>query len=394
MAHSILAPSDAPRWSRCVGALAACKQLPPKASSIDSASGTLTHQIAERCLRTGTVPEHEALGRKFTVDGFEFTVDQDRCDRVRAYLSALSREPGNRYVEVGLDLSAALGVPGQYGTTDCVIVHNEGGLRHLSVHDLKDGAGIVYADSEQLLLYLIGAMREFASDHHEWGKLRTCVHQPRMAHYDERTWTFSEVCEKAAELRVAAQRAHQLYTAGTVQLSDLTPGPKQCKWCPLGGSCGARQQAIIDQFPVVGEPTVQQIAHQSDTDLAALYLKLDFIEETCSAVRKEAHGRALNGAKLPGLALRQGRKGARAWKDEETAATKLALIVEREKLYNAPTLKTPTQLEKDVGKEISEVLKPLVTQADGAWTLVPEEHRGRGPQREVAEFKNLSQELL
>lgn len=383
--HSLLAPSAAARWARCPGALLLSKGTPDKPSK-DAASGTLTHAIGEACLqfamdKRSTLATY-TLGSEHEVEGFKFTIDQDRLDRAMVYANNIMREPAaQRFVEHRLDTSPILGIPGQEGHADCIALDPLGsvvidGKEHsgvISVHDLKDGAGHTVWSKNNLQGMIYGAAALYEFDFlAPFNAIRFCIHQPRLNHYDEWTYTRTEIEHFISIIRPAAKLAYDLYHGNTdfIPAQHLNAGEEQCTWCPVRGRCPARAKRIVDMFQVLS------VKHEiDDPTLADIYVKLDEVESAIKDFRAEAYQRALAGRPIKGFKLVQGNRGRRFWKDQEKAAGILGMMYPDEKIYEPKKLVSPTEIERVVGKaryKEMDNLKALVDQADGAPTLVPE----------------------
>ena len=158
-----------------------------------SASGTCSHWILNYGFEHPTESIQQFLGREMIFDGFKFTIEQDRLDRVQTALDNVNREPGTGYYEIKLDTTPIFGVPDQQGHADVVKVDLQGvvvinGEEHkgvLTVHDYKDGFLLVNAKNNlQGLAYLAAALYKFEILG-EIRALRFCIHQPKINHYDE-----------------------------------------------------------------------------------------------------------------------------------------------------------------------------------------------------------------
>jgi Protein of unknown function (DUF2800) len=368
--HSVLSPSSASRWMQCPGSVALTHDL-GSITSVDAASGTLTHRIAETVLRRERTL-NSWLGQTLTVDGFEFTVDQDRIDRAKAYVDAIERETGVRHIEVKLDLSGVLGVPDQGGTADCVIVDAPNQV--LQVHDLKDGVGIVYAkDNKQLLTYAAGALAAFEL-YYAFREVKVAIHQPRVDHYDEHTYSVTEVLAHAKAARAAAQTCMGLIGKPKAEIEKhLSPSDAACRWCPVRGSCSARMQAVIDMFPIEPEPMPQALDMTPDR-IAYFLSRADEIENCVSDVRKQAAAMLRSGQAVPGFKLVQGRQGPRKWIDAATAERVLVAAV-GDRAYAPRELITATVAEKVLKKEHKKTWDDLqlnVARSEGSLSVVPE----------------------
>lgn len=371
--HALLSPSKAHRDSRCVAALAACRDIVDKPSQY-AAEGTAYHEIAAKVLELGADWQcANYVGEVITADGFSFTIDEDNAAYAQRYVDAVRRLPGRQFYEVKLDTSEVIGVPGQSGTGDAVTLD----YQHLTIHvdDLKFGRGeVVYAcGNEQLMIYGAAALRryEIMAD---WKFVRLGIHQPRVNHYSEHTYTVEELEAEIARIRPNLQKAYALYQNPPADLTPfMTPTEKGCRWCPIRGSCAARTKQVVDMFPVVSQAKPVQM---SDADLAAARDKVDQIEQWCSDIKEEAHKRAVfEGRTLPGWKVVEGRAGNRKWTDDAKAESALTELL-ADAAYKPRTIISPTDAQKAFKKAQVDftVMAPLITQAPPSKSLVREEN--------------------
>lgn len=384
--HSILAPSDSARWLRCVGALHLSKGLPDVDKEYN-ASGTCSHWLLEWALSNPTLDLDSWLGKTMKFGEFEFKIDEERLERVAYVVTNINREPGLMLTETLLDTTPVLGVPNQSGHSDIIKAYPEGGVMHptagllkgvLSVHDFKDGYLLVNArDNTQGLIYLCAAMFQLDLTG-EYEAFRFCIHQPKINHYDEWTYTRAELEAFMALIRPVAKLAYDIYH-GNVEFDaklHLNAGEEQCFWCPVRGRCVARAARIAAMF----EPMIRR--HElDDNSIGILYGQLDEIEQAVKDFREEARRRALMGVTIVGQKLIYGNKGKRRWIDAEAAEAALRaaadddLIIEREQIYEPRTIISPTEAEKLLKKRYAKV-KDQVTQSEPQLRLVPLGHKG------------------
>jgi hypothetical protein len=315
---------------------------------------------------------------------FKFTIDEENAAYAQKYVDAIRRIPGAQYYEVRLDTSEVVGVRGQGGTGDAVTLDFDAAIIH--VDDLKFGRGeVVFAKGNpQLLQYGAAALlkHELA---HDWKFVKLGIHQPRLGHYDEHTYTVEEVRAWVDATRPAFRLAHALWQEPTkLQLSHFTPGDKQCRWCPIRGNCGPRSDMFLAQFPVnePGAPPARPSALLSDEQLAAARDRVDAIEQWCADIKAEAHTRAVNlGRHLPGWKVVNGRMGNRKWVDEKAVEQKLKAVF-GEAAYKPKQVVSPAEAEKAAKKLKAdwEQFVAYVTQAEGAKSLV----RDDSPKQAVA----------
>jgi hypothetical protein len=384
--HSILAPSDSARWLRCVGALHLSKG-PPDIDKEYNASGTCSHWLLEWALTHPTLDLDVWLNKTMTFGDapkFDFKIDEERLDRVRFVVTNINREPGLMLTETRLDTTPVLGVPNQEGHSDIIKAYPEGGVMKdekllrgvLSVHDFKDGYILVTAKGHtQGLIYRCAAMFPFGSTG-DCAAYRFCIHQPKIHHYDEWTYTRAELLAFMELIRPVAKLAYDIYH-GNVEFDPklhLSAGEEQCLFCPVRGRCVARAARIAAMF----EPMIRR--HElDDKSIGILYAQLDEIESAIHDFRAEATRRAKMGVEIEGQKLIYGNHGKRVWanKAEAEAALRAAaredLIIEESQIYEPREIISPTQAEKLLKKRYAPLAKH-VTQSDHQLRFVPLAH--------------------
>ena len=345
-----------------------------------SASGTCSHWILNYGFEHPTESIQQFLGREMIFDGFKFTIEQDRLDRVQTALDNVNREPGTGYYEIKLDTTPIFGVPDQQGHADVVKVDLQGvvvinGEEHkgvLTVHDYKDGFLLVNAKNNlQGLAYLAAALYKFEILG-EIRALRFCIHQPKINHYDEWAYSREEIETFTRLIRPTAKLVYDLFH-GNVEFDPkihLNPGEEQCFWCSVRGRCSARARRILAMF----EPLINR--HELDDDtFGALYGQLNEITQAVKDFHIEALRRAQAGRRVPGHKLVQGYQGDRAWTDKAAVERLLPLVLPEERMYAPRKLVSPTQAEAAL-KELKrqgeyKALEKYVYRAPGSPQLAP-----------------------
>lgn len=397
--HSILAPSDSERWLRCVGALYLSKGIPPIDAEYN-ASGTCSHWLGSWSLTHPELDLSVWLGKEMTFGDstpFKFVVDDERIERVRAYVTQVNREPGSLLVEQKLDTTPVLGVPNQQGHADTVKLYPEGGVVKdgnllkgvLTVHDFKDGHILVRAkDNFQLMLYLCAAMMQYSLVG-EFEAFRGCIHQPKMHHYDEWTWSRTELLMFMDTIRPVAKLAYDLFYGNTPfdPETHLTAGERQCQWCPVRGRCPGRARYIISLFePIIAKHEINEATLGSIMQIA------DDVRGALADYEAEATARAQTGIKIPGQKLIRGHRGAREWSDPVKAASVMELTL-ADAAYRPRLPISPTEAERLLKKGAYAPLAAAVgvKQAEGRLKLVPESD----PHAEVvlSQFKPVQEPL-
>jgi hypothetical protein len=190
--HARLSPSGSKKWLSCPGSIA-LEAAFPNTSSTYSDNGTAMHTVAKMCL-TEHWPASRAVGTKVPVNapgelGRVVVFTDDMAEMTQGYVDTVrAMGIGNTMlVEHRVDFSAYVGVPGQFGTADAIILQPlEADTYELIVIDLK--TGFVKVDPEQntqAMLYALGAYDEFAMAY-AIRQVRIGIYQP--AHGGLREW--------------------------------------------------------------------------------------------------------------------------------------------------------------------------------------------------------------
>lgn len=386
--HAVFAPSKSDTWANCAGALALAKDLPAEPPSIYAASGTLTHQIGHMMLLgEGNYP---GLYATVEVDGFKFTIDEERLARARAYADAVKARGGVQFYEVGLKLKPVYGFDQDDGHADAVVALVE--ERRLEVHDLKDGVTPVEPDTNQCIIYAGAAMFQYAFLA-EWQEIAVYIHQPKVRPEPAaKVFTRAELWKELARIGTAAQRAERMLNG--MEPLEFNPGEKQCRWCPARGVCCARADSFNSQF--MGDlPNAMITATHTltDADLASLLNKRAAIEAAFEQWAAEALNRARLGGTIPGWKIAQGRAGNRKWRDEQFAERVLNAALAGNAYKR--TLIGPPEAEKQLKKARPDIWSELssnVERPEGQLTLVPEADFRPAVAVNIPEFANLDEQ--
>lgn len=364
--HSILAPSSAHRRLRCVGSLAASKDI-PNPNSIYSAEGTAYHFLAAHCLETNNQAD-KYLGCKIDVmvDGnavwageehpsrteFSFIVDEDNARHTQVYIDAILRIPGEHHFEQRVSTAEVVGVEGQGGTIDAITLDYE----HHTIHvdDLKFGRGemVDAIDNEQLLEYAGGALEKYAFSH-DWMYVKVAIHQPRLNHYVEQVYSVDWLNEWISKIKPIEQAAYKLWKNTPSDLTPfLTATDKGCRWCPIRSTCSVRTKKQLAEFPIDEPP--KAALHLTLAELGEARDRVDAIEAWCKDIKEEAHVRAMRGDSIPGWKLVEGRMGNRKWDESEAAQAKINEILSNvapDEKYKPAVLISASDADKILNKK-------------------------------------------
>jgi hypothetical protein len=339
-AHARLSPSGSRRWMSCPGSLV-LEQAFPDVGSDYSDAGTAQHTVASQCL-TALPWEHQYatpyIGRLINV------ADQGEEDRFVQFTQAMA-ETVNDYItavrgkltqhtlveiEQRVDFSEFVGVPGQFGTADAIMLHPlEDGTYELDVTDLKTGFKVVRPDNNsQLMLYALGAYRMYELSH-EITQVRLSIFQPEQGGMVEWRCTIGDLMAFAATARTAAERTVQAANGATDawsitpewEATYLNPDPNEqdCAFCRAMATCPSMrrkmERTVGMAFEVISEEGVEldklQVADEGY--LSKAMRAAGVLEDWILSVRAEVERRLLTGVPVDGYGLELGREGARAW---------------------------------------------------------------------------------
>jgi hypothetical protein len=392
--HALLSPSASARWLNCPASVQAIKNLEETGqieynSSAAADEGTTAHALAEVYLNPlmWEVPVSESLGEVCEETGIAF--DEQMCEHIETYRSYV-KDYIDDNDEFGEDLHIEVRLPLFYspedgGTSDVCLY--EQSTKTLHVIDLKYGMNVVEAtDNTQLIIYGESARQHF-KDEYDIEKIRCHIVQPRRNHFDDFTYTLSDLKSWRATIEAVARRIN----SGTAyENQEFKATEKGCHWCPLKGDCKAQADQLIDEltFDEVLMPNHDLL---SLNDLAGILEKKSAIEEWLKSVHAIARTKIETGTDIPGYKLVATEKN-RAWIDEEAAEKLLSQKLKKDERFTSKLL-SPTQAvtalkKQKLSSRYENLLNDLIHRPEGEPALVPESDK-----REAINFKSDIDEL-
>lgn len=390
-AHALFSPSSASKWMRCFGSLAMEDGLPDDTASYAD-EGTAAHELASWVLTDGVGYASAYEGRiihvingrvwdvgtprpamlKGQTKDIErvFEVTEDMAEHVQTYADAIfAKVEGYKLagatrvtllVEKRVEFSETVGVPGQFGTSDAIIlVEWADGTALVDVNDLKFGYGMVYApENEQLMMYALAVLETYGVLAN-FTQARMTIHQPRRDHVSEWECSVADLIAFGQEAKAAAAKAHEiliLKRQGFTVTSDLlTPGDKQCQWCKRKGDCPAlarwAEESIGAEFEDLTKENIRDYLPdeiQSEGETIARYLRMvPLFDIFAKGILARAESFMFNGGIVPGWKVVPGKKGNRSWGDNagEVEETLKSMRLRIEEMYKLKLI-SPTQAEK------------------------------------------------
>jgi hypothetical protein len=409
-AHSVWSASATDRNWSCPGALALTKDL-PETTSEPADWGTVAHEIAEVCLRSGRDPD-EFVGQTMKGKKFEFTVDDEMAECVAEYVNYVrlqrskaanaADDNGLLIVEQRFSLSALNPPFDAGGTADAVLYRED--TKTLEIVDLKTGkGGTVEVDANrQLRTYALGAL--LANKGLDVQQVRSTIVQPRKPHKDGRirseTYHVVDLLEWTGELLEAMKRSKEaldsvaqvdgnLLPQAAWNTTFLTPGDHCAKtFCGARGFCPALKQKVLDAASVwFDDQDKPRLANSPDSmspeAIAQALDAADMIDGWINAVRAYAHTQAESGVTIPNYLLVE-KIGRRAWTNEGEAVSRL-VAAGHDPYTKKPV--SPAQAEKLLGKKQASLIADLIEKPVTGTSLVRADKTTREPvQSAVSKF--------
>lgn len=389
--HATLSASGAKRWMSCPPSARLEERLRGifgEKSTPFAEEGTKAHSLAELKL----LREKGRLGEDDGINDFNYdlrrkalgdipkemdeTTDYYAEIILEKFLTARQSCPDAQLkLEQRLDFSSW--VPDGFGTGDAVIVGEE----LLEVCDLKYGKGVpVFAENNpQARCYGLGALHCYGVLY-GFKHVRNTIIQPRLDSVTEEMLTTNELLQWAeTELKPAAELAWK-------GKGEFSPGD-HCKFCAARAICYARAAKAMTVFKhgfetpgVIPDDAIPEILAVADT-------AIDWIKD----LQAYALSQALRGQEWQGYKLVRGKRPPHKWVDEEEAKHQLIRAGYEPEVYTETKFKSPSNIEKLVGKQAFEaIFATLVTQGDGALTLVPESDKRTEFTSAEADFSDIT----
>lgn len=383
--HALLSASGAKKWLACPPSARLEERIRERfgeSTSEAAEEGTQAHAVAELKLRKENEEindfTYQAMRKKLgAVPGEMDRVTDEYVDLVLSRLYEARRyDPGAKlFIEQRLDFSPW--VPKGHGTGDAMVVSDW----MLDVVDLKYGKGVpVQAEGNpQCRLYGLGGLNAFG-DLYDFDRVRVTIAQLRInGGLTDETLSRQALLDWGEEIKPRAQMAWR-------GEGECCPGD-HCRFCMARAICGARMTKVLELFRYA----FQTPGLIPDEEIPGILKLLDISEAWIKDIRTYARSQALRGQSWPGWKLVRGKKGNRAWSDEEKVIEQLVRAGYDRSSITTTKLKSVKDVEDMLGKQAFEALmKPFVTQSEGALNLVPTEDKRAEFSAADADFSDLA----
>ena len=352
--HSDLGASSMYRWSQCPGSFNLIRSLPPvqpAPPSIYAATGTLAHALIDEAIR-GRHTKFDVgllMGTTWPVGPHAITPDEDFVAGIQMMLDYVIRAAVNRTVqsEVRVNLrywfdQAGVAPPVSMFATSDVILHSPADAE-LEVIDYKNGAGVFVPveDNPQLLYYAAGALAQLRQ---QTRRVRITVVQPHALGgppIRSKDLDILDVMLWVEDTLIPAVEACAQPDAPLVSGS-------WCRWCPAAHACPELMDAAKtmsgknDFAPYMLPATPDEMAEQLVLAERAMVW--------ADAIRAYAVEQLKSQVRIPGWTLEPTRP-TRRWLNTDMVLDQLVAAKLPLDLTHDFKLRTPAQLEKNVGKD-------------------------------------------
>ena len=309
--------------------------------SVYAAEGTLAHEVAEQCLRSGK-------------DAKTLCEDAEMAEAVQVYLdeiSAVARSVDiiTQMTEVTLE---CLSITGLGGTSDHAMLYRQDAKIILHLFDYKHGAGVpVYADENpQLLSYFVIFDSHFPELIDEY---RGTIVQPRVHGDGISHWS----CDRERVIE------HKQAILESKQKSHLKAGD-WCRWCPAATNCSELHELTMEAARA--DFNTIKMTPELAADVLA---KSEAIQLYIRKVQDWTRSELASGRTVPGWKLVESLSNRRfSITEEEVVEICLNHGFDENEVVDKK-VKSPAQLEKVVGKKI---VSGITERVKTGTTMVPE----------------------
>jgi len=361
-AHSKLGASSTHRWFHCPGSVKLIEAMGEgaKKSSTFADDGTLAHDIAARCLKSGEDADAYLGEADFATEAM---FKEEDAEAVQVYLDAVHAEitalkEGNYpavLVEERFHLAEVH--PDFFGTTDCTLI----GKSQAQVWDYKHGAGIVVQAERntQLMQYAVGALYGTEAWNDDAFPVEINICQPRVYGADPvRSW-WTNVGDLKTWLQddwlTAARRTEH-------DSPFLQPGPWcNSTFCPKRLTC----PAVKELRARVLTYTPEIIKAMEDWELGLAATETNIVKGLAKVFDEEVFTRLRAGKQISGWKL-VAKRADRVFKDDAPLAETFG-----DEAYDAPKLKSPPAIEK-LGPAGKDFVKKYAYKPDNGVTVAPD----------------------
>src|ERR1700676_2426828 len=373
--HALASPSSAHRVLNCANALAMEKGQADTAGKAADL-GTDKHELLSMCLEFNKWPDDytgHVLGKGHTVNrdlaSDVHNVVQNVRDRIANYeaqgcIVAIQ-------IEQDVPVSQITGEQDATGRADIVLIISwPDGHATMDVIDAKFGYQEVDAENNpQLMMYGHGSLQKFGLVE-DFTEVTLVIEQPLRTGNEWSLWP-NVLDNWVAEARPKFEKAiliHKMVGERALKEEDFAPAEKTCMWCKAKAVCPALLAKVEETIGVDFE-TIDDYQSQSLSieRLGEIFPSLELVEDWIKAVRARIELEMFAGRKVPGVKVVAGKRGNRAWSNDQEAETMMkGFRLKLEQMYSFKLLGPKPILEalKDQPRRLKKI-EALIVQPEG-----------------------------
>lgn len=374
-AHAVLAPSASKQQMNCLPSVQYASLKGDAEESEYAKEGTKAHELMEAVL---------TQGRKKLAsceDDEMRDAISDLYDQVEKILKAIGEKNIVSFdVEKKVRLSEHI-----FGTADIGIRYVKDGKKRLYICDLKYGKGVMVSAEQntQMMIYALAYEKTFEWD---WDQATLAIFQPRNRDGENplSQWVFTKEAAKKFRKEVKGFETKALKVLRGEKHDFPFVTGEHCRFCPGKAICksyaayaSAPALIALDKTAPLPKPLQKEedvpafVNSLSDDNLAVILEKRDLISAFLKEVERHITHRLQNGKKFKGYKLVAGR-ATRKWVEDEAAVVKeLKRLGIQQPLRES--LRTITDIERQLGTKDKKVLAKVTTYSDPAPKVVRED---------------------
>lgn len=371
MAHAILAPSAAGRWTICTRA-PRLEALVTNEGSDFALEGTIAHAVAEKIHRSDNgkfnASDRKLLQQEFGAD-FDRLYGKEMLRHAEDFVIYCKKNlPEDCYIFIEHKLDITSHIEEGFGTMDFGAIYlrsdDEGKTWYwvLETFDFKYGKGVPVSaiENTQQKIYALGVLNEYL---HIFPIEKVIMHiyQPRIQNNSDWMISTEDLLKWGEWLKVRAKLAF----AGE---GEFVAGD-HCTFCKVKHNCRALAEYNLELAKFAFEIP----ALLSDEEILEIYAKENLFSKWINSINDYVLSSAIKGKEWPGYKLVHGRSNRVYTDPEKLSLTLLSIGFSPHLLFKERALKGLEELETSIGTEkFIEHVIPFIRKPPGAPTLAPE----------------------